>query len=388
MTLAACGVMFWPAKQTLTGQTSSGGGALAATFDSNTDRVAWTGTSPVADTIDVVYFRTGTVTTGCTVQVQIESVGADGRPSGTILAAGANTTVAIADGDDNVWKTATIGTPPSVSQGDKFAIVITYSSGSTPSIQFAATAAIAAADLSANYPSCWQDTGAGTWVIVSGVTGSLGIGAWEWVVEFGSAGVVPLPCLSPLNGAITLNAITSSSTPDEYALRFKVPFKCRAIGVNAAVFNTAAGADFTLSLWPASSTTDGDALTQAVVDGDYANSTTADGNVMVYFPTSVTLSAGTTYYLGFRSDTANSVSIGTMSAAGTDAAANAIRAFGIPATGEVYLSTRSWTAGSAGAWTDTTTSIALLNLIIDQLDDGAGASGGGMRLAGRGGLAA
>ena len=379
MTLAACGKINWPPLQAVGSQFSSSMAAASATFDSTADRLAWVGRSPVADTLSSVAVRTGTVTTGDTIQIQIESV-TNGRPSGTIIAAGANGTVAIADTDDNVWKTVSIGTPPTLALGDEFAIVITHSSGSTPNETFLGTSLVSLGQESSHYPILLQDTGAGTWAAIAGLAGALGTGAWEWVVTWGTAGVVPLSGLSPLNGGATLTTIDSGSSPDEIALKFQVPFKCRCVGMKVMQFNNTAGSDFTYSLWPSSSTTDSDALAQVAEDGDFAGATTREGYVELLFDTAVTLSPATQYYAGVRADTANTFSVGVLSAAGTGAVTNAINAFGIPSGGNVYQSTRAWSAGSAGAWTDTTTTLPMIHLIIDQLDDGASAGGTGFMM--------
>lgn len=358
MTLAAIGLVAYPTRLLRAGAIGSTLTRQNLTFDSTTDRVAFIGSMPVADTLDKVYFRTGTVTTGTTVEVRIESL-SNGRPSGSLIAAGASVTVEIADANDNAWKTAAIGTPPTLAAGAEFAVVIKYSSGSTPNLQFTA----AEAELHGLYghsPACLQDTGAGTWANAAG--------QWNWIIEGGSSGVLHLPGLLPADGSGTLQAFNSGSSPDEYALKFVAPFKARCVGLSAALFNIAAGADFTLSLWPASSSVDGDALGQAARDGDLALSTTQDGYVSAFFAP-VTLVAGTTYYAGIRADTANNLSAGLLPA--PSGITNAMRGFPLGAN-TAHLSTRAWSAGSAGAWTDTTTTLPLISLLLDQLDDGAG----------------
>lgn len=389
MTAVTVGDIFVPNKIIAGGHSSVGTGVNTPTFDSTTDRMAWVGPMPDADTIASVAFRTGTVTTGCVIKIEVQSV-TNGRPSGTILAAGANGTVTVADSDDSVWKTVTIGTPPSVAKGDEVAIVLTYDSGTTPNMQLMAWQSAMAATCTMANAAFFIDTGAGTWASAVGVNSSIGYGPIEWVVTFGTAGPRFLPCLIPMNGAATQNAITSSSAPDEYALRGLFPFSCRIKGIGWCAANMAAGSNYTASLWPASSTTDGDALAQKAMDGDAATSTTADGNVECIFATPYSVSKNTTYYAGIRSDNANAVTVTSLSAAGTGAVTDAIQAFDSwTKSGEFYLSTRTWVAGSVSVnWAGTTTSLPLIYFIIDQIDDGDGAGGGGMRLAGHGGLAA
>lgn len=375
MTLAACSLTFWPPCMIQSGVGANTFSVTNVTFDSDTDRVAWVGRWWGADdTLDVVYFRLGSVTTGCDVTLNIETV-TNGRPSGSLVAAGATSAVNIADGDDNAWKTATITTPPTITRGMEFAIIIVVNTaGATPNLNFFAMSSFASGS-TGMYPVILQDTGAGAWTNPAG--------SFQWIVEMG-AGVVYLPGMTPLNGNGTITAFNSGTSPNERALRFQVPFKCSVAGLRMAMFNTAAGADFTMSLWPASSDDDTDALGQVSEDGDFSVATTTDGYVDLYFDAAVTLSPATTYYAGLRPDTANSVGLGEMT---TATVTNAIRGFPILPVGQCFLSTRVWSAGTAGAWTDTTTTLPVMSLIIDQLDDGASA-GGGLRLAGHGGLAA
>lgn len=368
MAMASCGQIQWP-PVVMNGLASNTNftAAVNLTYDSDTDRLAWVGRSPVTDTLSKVYFRTNTVTTGCTVDVKIETV-TNGRPSGSLVAAGATASVAIADSDDNAWKTATIGTPPSLNAGDEFAIIITVdTTGATPAINFAAApAGTTTSPWMTHYPLILQDTGAGTWTSPGN--------AFCWIVEFGTAGVVPMRGMLPFatagaGAAGTTTAYNSGSSPDEVALRFVLPFKARCIGIMAAMFNGAAGADFTASLWDATGDADNEALAQETVDGDYVlTAGTTDGLVVVMLNTPVTLTAGATYYAGIRADTANNISVAEVANA---TVTNALLAFpGVNAN--TYRASRTWTAGDADDWTTTTTTLPMIYLIIDQLDDGNG----------------
>jgi len=355
----------WPERMISSAQ-SFGLSSSTFTFDSSTDKVVlYQGTSPInSDSIDVIYFRLGTVAAGggATLDVRVETV-VNGRPSGTLVNAGANVNVVVADTDDNTWKTATLGTAASLSYAQEFAIIIVWVSGATPNIQFRLVDGVKG--LGGHYPLVLQDA-TGTWISPGTISGV------EAIVHATTAGILSLPSLIPVDGSGTITNIASGV---EHALKFTLPFKTRCVGLSPALFNIAAGGDFTISLWPSSSSVDGDALMQVALDGDNAISTTTDGYVTV-FDTPVTLTATSTYYLGVRADTANTVGIGSLAV--PSGIADAMRGFPIDAL-TVYLSTRTWTAGTAGAWTDTTTSLFIGSIIIDQLDDGAG---GGTTIAG------
>ena len=375
MTLVATGSeLIWPISLIQGTPAAIALGGSGCTLDSTSDAIAWVGKAWFTDSIKTVNFRTGTVTTGATVDVRIETV-TGGRPSGTLWATDTNIGVVIADGDDNVWKSGALTAAASISQGDEFAIVIASSAG-TPNMVLTGITGNAG-DWKDHYP-----------LLLQNATGAYGTPTAEqhfnWIIELTTAGVVPFPSTLPLSPGGTITAFNSGTSPDERALRFQVPFKCRCRGIRAIMFNIAAGADFTFSLWDASGDTDAEALAQAAEDGDFALSTSVDGAVKLYFDTAVTLEKDTTYYAGVRADTANSISLGEMTA--TASVTNSVRAFPIPNSGNVYLATRTWTAGTAGAWTETaTTTLPLISLIIDQVDDGTGAGGGLLTHPGMGG---
>lgn len=383
MTLAAVGLLQWPIQQFQANVGSSGLSVSTLTFDSTADRVAYVAKAYQADSISKVFFRTNTVTTGDTVKIEIQSV-TNGRPSGTIIAAGASGTVAIADTDDNRWLSVTIGTPYTFSIGEDFAIVLTHDSGATPNLQLAIASGEITGWVGGLYPSTLQDTGGGSWSALAGTK-------LEWVVEMTTAaGAVTFPGLIPLNGAGTITAFNSGTNPNERALKLVAPAKMRVIGLSLALFNNAAGSDVTFSIWDSTDNPGAapSALAQTSLDGDYPYSATADGVVHVFFAAPLTLTAGSTYYIGVKPTTANNIGLMELSAAGTGASSTGIRAFGI-GTVTAHLSTRQWVSTDPGAWTDTTTTLPAISLIVDQIDDGASAGGGGgMRMAGHGGLAA
>ena len=357
--MQAIGQLSWPPRMIVGGPGTVSASTVALLFDSSTDKFAYVGSSHIADSLNKIYFRLGTVSTGggVTVDVRVETL-TNGRPSGTLINAGANVNVVIADTDDNTWKTATLGTPATLTLGQDFAIVIVWVSGATPAWNMVGLPMLNGNAHIGHYPQALIDQ-TGSWVNAGNV---------ELFAEATTAGVIALPNLLPVDGAGVLTAITNASAPNEYALKFVAPVKCRVMGLSPCIWNIAAGADFTISLWPASSSVDGDALMQASVDGDIAFTTSQDGYVTV-FDTPVELAAGTTYYLGVRADTANALSVGTLPIVTT--ITNAIRALPIDGC-TAHLATRTWTTGTAGAWTDTTTTFPLMSLIIDQLDDGTG----------------
>lgn len=364
MTMVACGITDWPKAIMNGGNTSSAGTADPLTLDSTTDALAIVMKSPVADTLTHLYFRTGSIPAsgGDTVDVRIETV-ANGRPTGTLWNTNTNVTVAIADTDDNLWKTATLTAGAVLTIGAEFAIVIASSTG-TPNIVLNATPPVMVTNIG-QYP-----------VVLQNATGAYApiIRNFEWIAQFTNAGVRYIPGLLPVDGNLTLTAFNSGSSPNARALRFQVPFKCRCIGARVFVGNITAAGNFTISLFDASGDTDAEAIGQAVIDGDFPAASTNDGYVDVIWDevdADNVLAANTTYYIELRADTANNITLFEVPTGGTGAPANAIRCFPHMSS-ELYLATRTWTAGTAGVWGTSTGVLPLMSLLIDQVDDGTG----------------
>lgn len=332
-------------------------------FNATNDKYGLTTMSRITDSITKLYVRVATVTTGCTIEGRIETVGADGLPSGTLWSTTTNGTVAIADTDDNLWKTITLTSSASLNTGDRFAIVVTYSSGSTPNLNFLSTSTVF---LGGGLTSrlLLSDAGAAYTNV-----GAAPI-AWEVIVEY-SGGIAYVPGCFPFDGSTTQTAFNSGSSPDEWAMRFQVPVPMTVAGARLGMANVAAGADFTVSLWDASGTTDAAALAQKAIDGDNMLTTTADGVVEVIFPTAYQIAANTTYYLGVRADTANNIAvIANATPSGITGSHKAT-----PGGDQLYKATRAWTAGTAGAWTTDSNNIPAFSLLVSKLGDDAGGAG-------------
>src|SRR3990167_3397480 len=96
-------------------------------IDAAAEKVAIVVAASTAKDIHKVHVRTGTVTTGDTVDVRIETVDSatTGDPTGTLWQTNTNGALVIADGDDSVWKSVTLtADATSLVIGDVYAVVI------------------------------------------------------------------------------------------------------------------------------------------------------------------------------------------------------------------------------------------------------------------------
>lgn len=366
MTMVNCGLTEWPRPEMRDFSENTGGSLTTINLDSTNDSLYWVGRSPVTDSLSTIYFRTATIPAGGgdVVDVRIETV-SNGRRSGSLWASGTNINVSVSDSDDNIWKTATLTNPASLTAGDEFAIVIASNSG-TPDVRLALTANLVVGGGFGHYPLIVQNS--------TGTDTPIEFGLPEWIVEFTTAGIKHIPGLSPADGSLDITAFSNATATHERALRFISPIPRRVVGARLFLGNITAGADFTISLWDSGGTTDASALAQITQDGDFPTGGTRDGYVMIFFPTPVTIAKDTVYYLGVRANTANTLVLFSATVNGTNQPANSIRTFSHEST-ELYLATRTWSAGTASGWTVTTTTYPFISLISDQLDDGSESGG-------------
>lgn len=340
------------------------------TFDNSADKIALVHRVPKTGTLTAIEFLTGTVsTTGATMRAAVEGVGTDGHPSGTVKYTNAEGTVVVATSDDNAWKSVSIngGTGVTVTKGDLVATVIDVSSGTPNTIALAVGAATSMA--LGNFPYVTANT-TGSY---AKKTDSLGLAVvWNYGGTY--------EYFYGANAAIS-TALTNVGNTNERGLRFQVAAPIRVYGVGAMLANAAAGADFRVRLYDSTPNllTNGELEVGADIDGDTFPSTSMDGYAEFIFPASIELAANTTYYATIYQRTANNLALGQVGV--TSAAYLAA----MPGGAQCYLGTRS---GGAGAFSDTQTVVPLMYLLIDGIHDGSGSGGGGMRLAGHGGLAA
>lgn len=336
------------------------------TFNAATNVLALVTRAPFTGTLTGLDFRTGTVSTaGATFDFGLRTV-TDGLPNiATDLVAGSSATVVVGTGDDNVWKSVSLngGSGVSVTRGQRCAMVLQVSSG-TPNTVIIAGMQTNLMQLSGS-PYRVEDT-AGT------LARAISTIAVPFAWNYGGTYVPADGCAVGNSGALV-----TPGNGAERGLRFKFPVPVRIAGVRMVLANMAAGADFSIVLYDSDGTT---VLEQVDVDGDTNVGATVDGAYPFPFATSPLFTANEVGYVCLFQKTANVVQdyeIAVSDVKYMDA---------LPGGRELYLVNRA--VGGTGAFTETTTTRFMAQLSIDGLADDAAGGGGGVRLAGHGGLAA
>jgi hypothetical protein len=325
-------------------------------LDAAGEKIAWIVQAPAAGTINRIGFRTGAVSSGATMDCRIESLNlTDQFPSGSLWAADTNGGVSASAA--NTWYEAALTSGANVNRGDLFAIVIVVPSGGNLNLQRTNNVTQPPANHTFPYFAANQ----GSWVVAASTMAIVG-------ARFSTGVWVNLQAMPVSDIAVT--SFNNGSTPDERALRFRLPFPARISGVQANL-GTASGGDFAFKLYDSNGTTVLASYTHTGFVAANTNPTTGT----YFFTSAVNLLANTFYRVSVLPSSSNNAALTGFT---VDSAAIMDSFDGGQ---DFHLSTRK----SAGAWTDTTTQRPLIYLMSDGFDDGAGGGGGLLTHPGMGG---
>lgn len=277
-----------------------------------------------------------------TADLRIETVAATGLPSGTLWATNTNiVTGALSSG----WNLFALTASATITKGQLFCFKIAYNSGTS----FGVT----------NLSGSFGATATPYRAMNTGSPAKAGNANWFPMV-FGSSATVFYPIIGayPISG-FTTTAFNNTSSAAK-GNRFQVPFKCRVSGLLMTGV-TASNGDFNFMLQDDA----GSELASSSVayDGDMQATNTAQQ--MLSFDNPVTLDPGTWYRTVKEPTTATNTALLQMNVPTSDYLT------GMPGGSNFYASNRA-----SGSWVDDTDSVFMMDLMIDQLDDGAGGGGG------------
>lgn len=315
-------------------------GFRAMSISAAGDKIAFVVQAPKTGTIDQVGWRTGTVTTGATMDVRLETVSATtGDPTGTLFGTNTNGSQVVAGSDDDHWFDTSLTSGASVTKGDLLAIVI-VNPGSPGNLEIVGTMLI-----DGNFPYCDRFVSA-AWTKQPGSP--------VLALRYNDSSYEPL-FTWPIS-AIGEYDIDSSTTPDEVSLRFQLPFPVQVTGFWAVIdFDNNA----TAKLYDSDGST---VLASVTVDKD-VRQTGSSAQHRVHFAAAVSLLANTYYRLSIVPPDASAqvrvFYVLTSSAALLD---------GLPCGQKFTISYRT----DAGSWSDATNTRPLIGLIIDGFSAGGG----------------
>lgn len=308
-------------------------------IDASGEKAAMLATVPVTGSITHVMVRVGTVTSAQALSVSLQTFDATtGDPTGT--AYGGSAAGSIATPASSTSYRVALATPASATSGDRVFVVVEFS-GTVGNL----TICSAGSTTAIGYPYIDLFASA-AWGKIAGMP----------LMTLDYNGTV-YDCETVTYSAVNSTNVNNASTPDEYALLFVPPMKCRLVGFNALVTPTATNADYDVILYNAASSV----LTSRSMPAKGVPVVSSNRPNIDFFATPVVLTAGATYRLAFKPTTANNVNVTSYdfrAAADMD---------GMPGGQSFSYSTRK----SSGAWTDAAKRLAAA-IVVDQVDDGAG----------------
>lgn len=343
----------WPG---ICGSTSGTIGiGTAATLDAAGEYAAYVFCAREDMVVSHVGFRAGIVAGAPTADVRIETLDATGLPSGTLWATDTNgTTGALSS---NTYNLQALTASATIAKGQTFCVKIAYASGTSLVVQQLSSFM---APFHSSQPYTVNNTGTPTKGSFNGLAALIALGSNSTTFY-----QIPYSIPATAAGAGAFNNTSSAKR----GLRFTPPMDCRAIGMRW--HNSNATGDFNAVLYNDAGTELSSSST--AFDGDYS-AVTANGTWTVYFDNTVTLDAGTAYRIAIEPTSATNVNVSTITLPSTD----------YRTAGPAKL-TAHYTTFATATWDDGATNQAvlpLMDVIIDQVDDGtgSGAGGGGQRV--------
>lgn len=341
---------FFPS--TLHSVTTMTGGNESNAMSASGHKNAFIVVAPKAGNLKQVHVLFPTVTTGDDIKFSFQDLSATtGDPDGTAdqyrvktvgtgdagnrIASG----IMSSDGTDG-------GTKRTVTKGQKFAVVIEFNSYVAGNMVLATGPRPETAGI--GYPGVKTDTGGGWGEFLQ-------MNYPNIAIEYDDA-IEPFVDCYPIDSYGSIS-ISQSTTPDDVAAKFSLPFACRVIGV--AVQGVDPG-DMSWQIENAG----GSVLAGPAKFHFEPDDNTTTGKLTTYFDTEVDLAKDTTYYLVFKTTTTTS---GTLRY--VDVASGMLAAF--PGGTAWVWSERT----DGGAWSDNSTRKLIVGLIVSGFSDGA--AGGG-----------
>jgi hypothetical protein len=350
-TLTSVGDIYAPAPWPgMAGIFSSG----SLTIDASAEKVALVFPVPYTGNIRYIDFNLSTVTTGDTLYGVITTVDTSGNCTTTGYGGMSTGTVAIANGATGAHQIQ-LASDASATKGDIVCAVIGFDS-------FVAGNMVVRMLQSANGTRVglpYVNHFTASWSKQSGVYGCIGIGYSDGSYHY-IANTAPANNGDPLtyNGSYS-----SSSTPDEKALKFKFAVGVSVKGVLIDMVGPASSAGaYEVKLYDSDGTA---VLSTTTITGILGSGAT--GWTQVHFSDSFTLTADTYYRVSVEPTTANALTVAVWK---SSAAAQMDQ---ISGGQNFHYSSRS----DDGSWTDDTTGRPAISLIVDQIHDGSGGAGGG-----------
>jgi hypothetical protein len=297
-----------------------------------------------------VGFRAGTATGSPQCTVSIETVDTSGNPAGS---AGFGSTNSASTAITAGWMLIALGAGATIPRGSLFAVKIAFDSGTSQVIQHISNTGT---PTGTSIPYLVINTGSPAKSSISNLI-QLALGS-SATTFYG----VPFAM-----GADTYSAGTFANTNSpKRGLKFTPNFNCRAIGIR--FYAATATGDYNIGLYTGDAS--GTELSNSSTAIEGAATPNSHSTHNVYFDNPVTLTAGTAYRVAIEPTSATNCNVSTITLPSADYFSS------------LLVGSGRYSSLVSGTWTDSTTQIPYMDVIVDQIDDGtgSGSSSGGQRV--------
>lgn len=310
------------------------------TIDDAADEASFVFQAPKTGTINKIFFRTGVVTTGCTLDVRLESLDVEtGLASGSLKSADSNASQVIANTDDNKTFLVTLTSGASVTEGDWLAIRFDVASGTPANLSIAV---FLDDDIPYGPYHIEGPTAAATTSPIFAVEYS--DGSYPYIL-----GVWPF-------STVIATTFNNTSTPDIVGNKFKLEFGARAYGGWAWVDADASGY---LNVYDPDGST---VIASGLIRTNIPPVLTA-GAHHISFDSSVYLTGGNYYYMGFEPYSAsNVIAYGLQTT--NSGVNNALLA-------PDFFAATTKTPTGVSSWTENTSGIYFMGLLLNGIETGS-----------------
>lgn len=331
----------WP-----TAPTGAPGSGSTYVIDAASEKAAAIYAATAAKAIRTIHVRTGTVTTGDTVDVRVETVdgAANGDPTGTLHTTNSNAALVIGSGDDNVWKSVALtADTAALSIGEVYAIVVVNGGGGgSMVIQNYVETVLGGFPYGDHFTAAWAKQN-----VLPLIVPQYSDGTFEPIFGYADSG-----------GPINTNTFKSDDATNRRGNIFQLAFPARAKGAWAWVDGDAT---FTIKLYDSDGTT---VLATTAASNAFQRQGTGAALHFHPFTSPANLSAATNYRLAVVPGTTSNI---------------VTYDFDVPVAGmlDMFPGGQACHASvfTSSAWVQTTTRRAYMGVFLDAFDDAAAGAG-------------
>lgn len=385
MTVIYKTVMGWP----MPGESSDGTNVTTQLCDGQNEAVWAVFTMPADDTITHVGFvnasKAGTPADD-TWTVSIQGVTTGGVPDGTILGVGTpasrtfpNATYTAASFGTNTYHMIQLDNSIALESGTQYALVVQKTGATDATNTLTFRVGLNASGRHSVYPYCGTADTTPTYTKNSSIP-------FGWSIRSASKTYL-YPIITSANQAIGTTTEKGFSFTVDSGFGASNTYALRGVRLAIGITAFAAGQTYVCNLYSGTGGSNPTILqTTGELDSDILGAATGGRGLEVIFPEDslTALTPGTKYGIGFSCTNATAGSVNTFTLADADART------ALPQPAMTYMTRTLASAyppdASDGAFTETTSTIVVAELIIGEFTASAG-GGGGIKLAGRGGLA-